>query len=112
MSWVTAANVLVKMLEIKGAYGDVKAVHDYTKKMAKAVTTLGQISKSTEDAGERIAGIVRSLRNFARLDEAEVNALQRGNELGHGETLWRDIYEVELTCSQLGFDPALGGSRE
>lgn len=39
MSWVTAANVLVKMLEIKGAYGEVKTVHDYTKKMAKADPT-------------------------------------------------------------------------
>ena len=44
-------------------------------KFARAVAILEESNVTTRTATERIVGIVRSLRNFARLDEAELKAV-------------------------------------
>lgn len=49
----------------------LKAVVQAQPRLAKAITILDETTTVTHDASERVAAIVRSLRNFARLDEAE-----------------------------------------
>ena len=62
-----AANIVKERLESKGAPSEL--AND--EKLRQAVETLQQASETERLACERISSIVKSLRNFARLDESE-----------------------------------------
>ena len=62
-------------------------------RLARTLEVLGQTTETTDLATERIIGIVRSLRNFARLDEAE----RKTTDLHEGLESTLALMQHELT---------------
>ena len=64
------------------------------RELEKALTALEQVASVNREACERIVKIVRGLRNFARLDEAERKRIDVVREFG-------DLPEIECFPSQV-----------